>query len=188
MSDVKRLNFTVSQFESVVPYASEHGQYVRFADYAKLEAEAQALREEVARINSLASCGSVQYWLTLSDEDKARWFTLYCRKADENTAMHRELEELRARVVVVPDAANDRRKSAHYCRGWNSCLDELACLNGRVVSEGVLQRIDLVLGAIRSHDFHGIINTIGEGWRDAVDEMRAELQAVIGEKREGTKP
>lgn len=52
MSEVKRLNFTVSQFESVVPYASEHGQYVRYADYAKLEAEAQALREEVAALRA----------------------------------------------------------------------------------------------------------------------------------------
>ncbi|HGP3194274.1 hypothetical protein DZ943_023255 [Pseudomonas aeruginosa] len=52
MSEVKRLNFTVDQFESVVPYASEHGQYVRYADYAKLEAEAQALREEVAALRA----------------------------------------------------------------------------------------------------------------------------------------
>lgn len=50
MSEVKRLNFTISQFESVVPYASEHGQYVRYTDYAKLAAEAQALREEVAEL------------------------------------------------------------------------------------------------------------------------------------------
>ncbi|MDP5859726.1 hypothetical protein P3825_04550 [Pseudomonas aeruginosa] len=52
MSEVKRLNFTVSQFESVVPYASEHGQYVRYTDYAKLEAEAHALREEVAALRA----------------------------------------------------------------------------------------------------------------------------------------
>ncbi|HBO4696183.1 TPA: hypothetical protein L4U89_005638 [Pseudomonas aeruginosa] len=52
MSKVKRLNFTVSQFESVVPYASEHGQYVRYTDYAKLAAEAQALREEVAALRA----------------------------------------------------------------------------------------------------------------------------------------
>lgn len=97
MSKVKRLNFTVDQFESVVPYASEHGQYARYADYAKLEAEAQALREEVA--------------------------------------------ELRARVVVVPDAANDRRKSAHYCRGWNACLNELARLNGKTVSASALDTL-----------------------------------------------
>ncbi|HBO0302393.1 TPA: hypothetical protein L4A65_000970 [Pseudomonas aeruginosa] len=71
--------------------------HVADADYAKLEAEAQALREEVAA--------------------------------------------LRARVAVVPDAANDRRKSAHYCRGWNACLDELARLNGMTVSEGLLRRL-----------------------------------------------
>ncbi|MFU4907926.1 hypothetical protein ACM7ZU_10275 [Pseudomonas aeruginosa] len=52
MSKVKRLNFTVDQFESVVPYASEHGQYARYADYAKLEAEAQALMEEVAALRA----------------------------------------------------------------------------------------------------------------------------------------
>ncbi|EME5140584.1 TPA: hypothetical protein ACGSS8_003092 [Pseudomonas aeruginosa] len=53
MSKVKRLNFTVDQFESVVPYASEHGQYVRYADYAKLEAEAQALRKDKDRLDRL---------------------------------------------------------------------------------------------------------------------------------------
>ncbi|HCK0492060.1 TPA: hypothetical protein NH982_001736 [Pseudomonas aeruginosa] len=52
-----------------------------------------------------------------------------------------ELAELRARVVVVPDAANDRRKSAHYCRGWNACLDELARINGMTVSESALDTL-----------------------------------------------
>ncbi|HIE5486933.1 TPA: hypothetical protein ACXNQZ_005638 [Pseudomonas aeruginosa] len=128
MSKVKRLNFTVSQFESVVPYASEHGQYVRYADYAKLEAEAQALREEVAA--------------------------------------------LRARVVVVPDAANDRRKSAHYCRGWNACLDELARLNGLTVSEGLLRRI--VTPALTSSDAQDRIG--------ALEELRALLSEQDGGK------
>lgn len=97
MSEVKRLNFTVSQFESVVPYASEHGQYVRYADYAKLEAGAQALREEVAA--------------------------------------------LRARVVVVPERKPVAASREFANRGWNLCLDELARLNGKVVSEGLLRRI-----------------------------------------------
>ncbi|XEG75358.1 hypothetical protein QA447_14340 [Pseudomonas sp. abacavir_1] len=47
MIDVRRFNFTVSKFETISPYASEHGQYVRYDDYAKLEAEAQALRDQV---------------------------------------------------------------------------------------------------------------------------------------------
>ncbi|UCL84538.1 hypothetical protein [Pseudomonas sp. HS-18] len=72
MSDVKRLNFTVSQFESVVPYASEHGQYVRFADYAKLEAEAQALREELK--NRTAECNGLHEMLRQEHDrtEKAR--------------------------------------------------------------------------------------------------------------------
>ncbi|HGM7647945.1 TPA: hypothetical protein ACKP9G_003692 [Pseudomonas aeruginosa] len=59
----------------------------------------------------------------------------------EAQALREEVAALRARVVVVPDAANDRRKSAHYCRGWNACLDELARLNGLTVSEGLLRRL-----------------------------------------------
>ena len=45
-----------------------------------LEAEAWALRAELNRINSLANCGGVQNWLKLSDEDKSKWFWLYCQK------------------------------------------------------------------------------------------------------------
>ncbi|HFH4279305.1 hypothetical protein F1C11_03600 [Pseudomonas aeruginosa] len=57
----------------------------------------------------------------------------------EAQALREEVAALRARVVAVPDAANDRRKSAHYCRGWNACLDELAHLNGLTVSEELLR-------------------------------------------------
>lgn len=76
-----------------------------------------------------------------------------------------ELAELRARVVVLPDAANDRRKSAHYCRGWNACLDELARLNGLTVSEGLLRRI--VTPALTSSDAQDRIG--------ALEELRALL-------------
>lgn len=60
-----------------------------------LEADAQALKAELNRINVLANCGSVQNWLKLSDEDKAKWFWLYCQKDDENVMLGRELEEFR---------------------------------------------------------------------------------------------
>ncbi|HCF7612809.1 TPA: hypothetical protein NIK17_001638 [Pseudomonas aeruginosa] len=83
-----------------------------------------------------------------------------------------ELAELRARVVVVPDAANDRRKSAHYCRGWNACLDELARLNGMTVSEGLLRRI--VTPALTSSDAQDRIG--------ALEELRALLSEQAGGK------
>ncbi|HFH3873758.1 TPA: hypothetical protein ACGJ1X_003927 [Pseudomonas aeruginosa] len=71
-----------------------------------------------------------------------------------------ELAALRARVVVVPDAANDRRKSAHYCRGWNACLDELARRNGKTVSEGLLLGMaafaqEIISGALEGGSFDG---------------------------------
>ncbi|VEF98778.1 hypothetical protein [Pseudomonas aeruginosa] len=70
--------------------------------------------------------------ILISERDKAE---------AETQALREEVAKLRARVVVVPDAANDRRKSAHYCRGWNACLDELARRNGKTVSEGLLRRL-----------------------------------------------
>lgn len=131
MSKVKRLNFTVSQFESVVPYASEHGQYVRYTDYAKLEAETQALREEVEKAqNALAfteQWHGVRYerlwhWAhaELDEEQKRRYFNIVangtaehsepptyaqqlCRMKHRYECAEKESAALRARVAVVPD-------------------------------------------------------------------------------------
>ncbi|MFS6908700.1 hypothetical protein ABMZ20_16520 [Pseudomonas aeruginosa] len=128
MSKVKRLNFTVSQFESVVPYASEHGQYVRYADYAKLEADAQALREEVAALKHSQQ-------VLIGSRNAHR---------DERDAARKEVAALRARVAVVPDRlprSSDIAAIHQHSIGWNACLDELARLNGMTVSEGLLRRL-----------------------------------------------
>ncbi|HBO2943888.1 TPA: hypothetical protein L4R51_002354 [Pseudomonas aeruginosa] len=50
-----------------------------------------------------------------------------------------ELAALRARVVVVPER-DARRMDTEYPEGWNACLDELARLNGKTVSEGLLRK------------------------------------------------
>lgn len=122
MSEVTRYTFDMA----ACWYEHPDGEFVEHDAYAKLEAAAQALREEVAA--------------------------------------------LRARVVVVPDAANDRRKSAHYCRGWNACLDELARLSGKTVSEGLLRRIAAP------------VNNQDE--LDAVHEARIELRALLNQDKE----
>ncbi|MEW3707361.1 hypothetical protein QOZ51_19665, partial [Pseudomonas aeruginosa] len=49
-----------------------------------------------------------------------------------------ELAALHARVVVVPER-DARRMDTEYPEGWNDCLDELARLNGKTVSEGLLR-------------------------------------------------
>ncbi|RUF08364.1 hypothetical protein [Pseudomonas aeruginosa] len=171
MSEVKRLNFTISQFESVVPYASEHGQYVRYTDYAKLDAEAQALREEVAALKH------------------SRQALIGSRNAhrDERDAALKEVAALRARVVVVPERLTngdsisrmlreigcDGDVSYHHAREiWNACLDGLERLNGKTVSKGLLRRI--VTPALTSSDAQDRIG--------ALEELRALLSEQDGGK------
>ncbi|MCZ7806595.1 hypothetical protein O8J54_32195, partial [Pseudomonas aeruginosa] len=127
MSEVKRLNFTVSQFESVVPYASEHGQYVRYADYAKLEAEAQALREEVERGNRITvamalDISAVGEALGIPGEEQEGGTGEFIDLIRE---LQKEVAALRARVVVVPERKllNAGVPGLNRNSGWNACLD-----------------------------------------------------------------
>ncbi|AYZ83495.1 TPA: hypothetical protein ACGJUA_002409 [Pseudomonas aeruginosa] len=121
-------------------------------------------------------------WVTASDYDAL---------AAETQALREEVAALRARVVVVPDAANDRRKSAHYCRGWNACLDELARINGLTVSEGLL-RSALTHAHNRGylaghHDtveaqFSHILSSELDSYRS--EQVEDILQALLGEGKE----
>ncbi|HDY5286403.1 TPA: hypothetical protein RQ692_004059 [Pseudomonas aeruginosa] len=192
MSKVKRLNFTVSKFESVVPYASEHGQYVRYADYAKLEAEAQALREEVAALRMARDDFKLERDLArqnFCDEQAAN----YQLQAHLKSCIG-ELAELRARVVVpdgfalVPIEPNDEMLSAgcvadnamhsnlsnrdnkHRC--YQSMLNAAPRLNGKAVSEGLLRRL-----ARPAHRYDEVFT---------VDRHEAaeELRALLGEEKE----
>ncbi|MBO2857135.1 hypothetical protein [Pseudomonas aeruginosa] len=55
----------------------------------------------------------------------------------EAQALREEVAARRARVVVVPERKSGQSTipGLHMNRGWNACLDELARLNGKVVSE-----------------------------------------------------
>lgn len=135
--------------------------HVADADYAKLEAEAQALREEVAKLT--------QYNKSL-DEENTRLLA-DCEKTD------REVAALRARVVVVPERKllNAGVPGLNRNSGWNACLDELARLNDMTVSEGLLRRL---------LDSDGI-----DGIFDAQQNYAAhqELRALLSEQ-DGGKP
>ncbi|TGA88293.1 hypothetical protein [Pseudomonas aeruginosa] len=150
MSKVKRLNFTVSQFESVVTYASEHGQYVRYTDYAKLEAEAQALREEVAEYEAL--CNRQAELLSQSivairgpEPELTRWG--YADLPLRVKTIVEEVAALRARVAVVPDAStvyaalDARERLFTSPENIQVALEAQSRLNGLTVSEGLLRRL-----------------------------------------------
>ncbi|WP_225024275.1 hypothetical protein [Pseudomonas aeruginosa] len=83
-----------------------------------------------------------------------------------------ELAALRARVVVVPERKllNAGVPGLNRNSGWNACLDELARLNGKTVSEGLLRRIAAP------------VNNQDE--LDAVHEARIELRALLNQDKE----
>ncbi|ERW65348.1 hypothetical protein [Pseudomonas aeruginosa] len=92
----------------------------------------------------------------------------YDTLAAEAQALREEVAELRARVVVVPERKSGQSTipGLHRNRGWNACLDELARLNGKTVSEGLLR---LTLEFIMATNYKGSI-PLG-----LIEELRALL-------------
>ncbi|MCS8292502.1 hypothetical protein N0517_10775 [Pseudomonas aeruginosa] len=141
MSEVKRFDHVNhAHIDDCEHVESSEGAWVAASDYDALAAKL-TMAEDAAEKGDAArqQCGGMEM---------------------EIEELRAELAELRARVVVVPDAANDRRKSAHYCRGWNACLDELARLNGLTVSEGLVQGMakfarEIICGALDGGSFDG---------------------------------
>ncbi|EMF9966156.1 hypothetical protein [Pseudomonas aeruginosa] len=169
MSEVKR--FDVPSMRSLIQGEQAVMGYeaVIASDYDALAAEAKALREEVVRLledrarfpDKPDDIGRMIGAHIENLKHVAEESRRMCLKAmRERDVVEQDLEALRAMAVVVPDAANDRRKSAHYCRGWNACLDELARLNGMTVSEGLVQGMakfarEIICGALEGGSFDG---------------------------------
>ncbi|EOK5425302.1 hypothetical protein ACM6SS_004977 [Pseudomonas aeruginosa] len=133
--------------------------HVTDAEYAKLAAEAQALREEVAQ----------QKFLTKVENDALKMMTDKANELkSEVEQLEEELESLRARVVVAPERKllNAGVPGLNRNSGWNACLDELARLNGKTVSEGLLR---LALEFIMATNCQGSIPL----W--LIEELRALL-------------
>ncbi|EMR0622654.1 hypothetical protein R0C86_001183 [Pseudomonas aeruginosa] len=130
--------------------------HVADADYAKLEAEAQALREEVDQ----------QKFLIKVENDALKIMTAKANELkSEVEQLEEELEALRARVVVVPERRPAPKGTWSdmgdaYNEGVNNTLDELARLNGLTVSEGLVQGMakfarEIICGALEGGSFDG---------------------------------
>ncbi|HBO7528417.1 hypothetical protein [Pseudomonas aeruginosa] len=140
-----------------------------------LEAEAQALREEVAALRAK---------LAMAEDASAKGDAArqQCGGMEmEIEELRAEIAALRARAVVVPERLTngdsisrmlreigcDGDVSYHHAREiWNACLDELARLNGKTVSEGLLR---LTLEFIMATNYKGSI-PLG-----LIEELRALL-------------
>ncbi|HBO6210617.1 TPA: hypothetical protein L4726_004747 [Pseudomonas aeruginosa] len=127
MSEVKRYDCTNGGFAFCQGcYQMEEdplGDYVSSEDYDALVAKL-AMAEDAAAKGDAArqQCGGMEM---------------------EIEELRAELATLRARVVVVPERKllNAGVPGLNRNSGWNACLDELARLNGKTVSEGLLRRL-----------------------------------------------
>lgn len=187
MSEVKRYECLLIEdaprLQAILPQGavvcSERTQMMVTAeDYATLEAEAQALREEVK--NRTAECNGLHEMLR--------------QEHDRTEKAREEVEALRARVVV-PDgyalvpieltrdmwvAVNkeDDKAYAGACDHgaqfdwlWQAAIDAAPRLNGKAVSEGLLRR---TLEFIKATNYQGSI-PLG---------LIAELSGLLGEGEE----
>ncbi len=162
MSEVHRFSVVkmLSEAGNKISYDPHGPEIVMAKDYDALAAEAQALREEVAKLT--------QYNKSL-DEENTRLLA-DCEKTD------REVAALRARVVVVPERKllNAGVPGLNRNSGWNACLDELARINGMTVSEGLLRRL------LDSDGIDGIFDA--QQNYAAHQELRALLSEQAGEE------
>ncbi|MBX5744479.1 hypothetical protein ISE01_31080 [Pseudomonas aeruginosa] len=107
--------------------------------------------------------------------------------------MEMEIEELRAepatlraRVVVVPERKllNAGVPGLNRNSGWNACLDELARLNGKTVSEGLLREAARHLGnwlELHECECEDGFHYCG---RDQVAKTNRELRALLNQDKE----
>ncbi|MGK8389826.1 hypothetical protein [Pseudomonas aeruginosa] len=182
MSEVKRYINCVIGMTGV--------EMVRATDYAKLDAEAQALREEVAKLRTKLAMAED----AAAKGDAARQ---QCGGMEmEIEELRAELAELRARVVVVPDVTGywDGLYPAQLRAPHGGPVgfytipmvrtDELARLNGKVVSEGLLR--DLLKSAQKLSDRASNFMVSGVEFIEIGDNNSAivELEVTLDELRD----
>ncbi|SSV28894.1 Uncharacterised protein [Acinetobacter baumannii] len=212
MSEVKRFDHVNhAHIDDCEHVESSEGAWVTASDYDALAAEAQALREEVEKAqNALAfteQWHGVRYerlwhWAhaELNEEQKRRYFNIVangtaehsepptfaqqlCRAKHRYECAEKEVATLRARAVVVPER-DARRMDTEYPEGWNDCRDELARLNGKTVSEGLLREVARHLGnwlELHECECDGGFHYCG---RDQVAKTNRELRALLNQDKE----
>ncbi|HCL3799530.1 TPA: hypothetical protein N2B48_003560 [Pseudomonas aeruginosa] len=104
MSEVKRYHF-----ESFIDSYYKHRQFVLASDYDALAAEAQALREEVAKLT--------QYNKSLNEENTR--LLVDCEETDK------EVVVLRTKLAMAEDAAAKGDAARQQCGGMEMDIQEL---------------------------------------------------------------
>ncbi|HBO1777895.1 TPA: hypothetical protein L4F77_002443 [Pseudomonas aeruginosa] len=154
MSEVKRFDHVNhAHIDDCEHVESSEGAWVTASDYDALAAKLTMAEDAAAKGDAARQqCGGMEM---------------------EIEELRAELAALRARVVVVPERKllNAGVPGLNRNSGWNACLDELARLHGKTVSEGLLR---LALEFIMATNCQGSI-PLG-----LIEELRALLSEQEG--------
>ncbi|HGM5757221.1 TPA: hypothetical protein ACKP3E_000181 [Pseudomonas aeruginosa] len=142
MSEVKRFDVPSMRSLTQGEQAVMGYEVVLASDYDALAAKL-AMAEDAAAKGDAArqQCGGMEMEI---EELRAEAQALRDERDSQQRVAIKAMEELaalRARVVVVPERKllNAGVPGLNRNSGWNACLDELARLNGKTVSEGLLR-------------------------------------------------
>ncbi|WP_217990060.1 hypothetical protein [Pseudomonas aeruginosa] len=150
MSEVKRFDHVNhAHIDDCEHVESSEGAWVTASDYDALAAEAQALREEVERGNRITvamalDISAVGEALGIPGEEQVGGTGEFIYLIRE---LQKEVEALRARVVVVPDAStvyaalDARERLFTSPENIQVALEAQSRLNGLTVSEELLRRL-----------------------------------------------
>ncbi|WP_338859052.1 hypothetical protein [Pseudomonas aeruginosa] len=156
---------------------SQFGEFVLSQDYDDLAEEAQALREEVAQ----------QKFLTKVENDALKMMTDKANELkSEVEQLEEELESLRTRVLVLPDAStvyaalDARERLFTSPENIQVALEAQSRLNGMTVSEELLRR----LGQVISWQCFGDCRAFSDQRIPEPSEVIEELRALLNEDKE----
>ncbi|EOG9966931.1 TPA: hypothetical protein OW314_001035 [Pseudomonas aeruginosa] len=142
MSEVERFDVPSMRSLTQGEQAVMGYEVVLASDYDALAAKL-AMAEDAAAKGDAArqQCGGMEMEI---EELRAEAQALRDERDSQQRVAIKAMEELaalRARVVVVPERKllNAGVPGLNRNSGWNACLDELARLNGKTVSEGLLR-------------------------------------------------
>ncbi|MGD8183866.1 hypothetical protein ACP9M8_08195 [Pseudomonas aeruginosa] len=172
MSEVKRFDHVNhAHVDDCEHSENPEGLWVKASDYDALAAEAQALREEVARSEQHRN-DQADLIVSLRTEVAAlkhsQQVLIGSRNAhrDERDAARKEVAALRARVMVTPDAStvyaalDARERLFTSPENIQVALEAQSRLNGMTVSEGLLRGMaafaqEIISGALEGGSFDG---------------------------------
>ena len=138
-----------------------------------LQAKITEQAAEIARINRIASCGSVDSWMSLSDDDKRKWFAVTLdvdqKKADRIKALEDEAAERESFLKTLADTCTEAERIAIERAGRIDAL-EAGCRKLRDAiseTEALCKRKDITI----------------ERQRKVIDDSKAALNRLLGSYR-----